>query len=1149
MNRYSFTRCLGSRKRTFARSLALVSRTAIAASILYTGTASADPAVYFNEDVTAGIQTFNDTISAADANYNSTHSGSTQTSDVYEFDILNTSGDTFLVISGGGAPSVIVKTTRAGSPASNSGNGDEGSDGFTNWSNSHNGTFAGAEALGYTFSFYQADGTTPFSMNALGTMVNDWGTCCTYSNPTPDGSTADASEVYLRFGTSDPLLLGGISSSIGGTEHFIGAINDTNFFNTVTVIATGNGEYFGVGGYLIFSSVALNSVPAGSSVVNGSGLQSPTVTIPDIDTGTTYYTAAQLGASQVNPNFVGGTLRFDMDTFVGAKFTVQSQGGTVDTESNFVSVTGGFTGVGNIRKAGQGVLILSGTNTNDGGFSVEEGTLRASSDENLGGGPLTIGNAIFQAGADMSSSRQMIVEHSNSRVDLQSHDLTWQGTISGTGALNVLGTGVLTLTGTNTYTGGTNVAGGTLRASDDESLGGGALTIGNAIFQVAGDLSSERQMIVTDENSRVDLQDHNVTWQGAISGDGTLNVLGSGRLTLTGANTYTGGTNVDGGTLAGSTDSIQGYILNNGMIEFDQSGDGSFGGGMNGAGGLHKLGLGMLELTGLNLIDGDSYVDAGGLSVNGVLGANLLTIADGASLLGSGGVDGNVLVLSGGMLRPGNSPGTLYVSGDVTLNDGAIYLPEIDGRVYSPTGGAGSYDRLVLTGDGATFTAAGTINPILRGISGSANNDFTPVIGDMFTVVTADNIAGAFDSIVQPTADLPSNTRFNVIYNADSIQLALVANSLGMLAWTDGLRSNAILAGLGLDAATGNGQQANGALEDLFAELNGMTEAQVGAALASMSGDFHAHVLESTESILAGSDDMIMSAALGDLGVTGIDNELKNGVRIWSRADARGASYDPDAAGMGFDEDVYGLTVGATFIDTPDMRIGVAGSYKTVELYNDTANGATNHMWSAYAYGSRAMTTRLTLSGLVGYTKAAPKTNRTTVLSSAVAYTRSDESVSVTHAQLEARYKLAKTGETSVYAIGGLRAAYLNVDAYREEGNVDYAELSLNGESRNTVQTKLGGEIARTVAGTDLAVFTNWTRDIGDDPTVERTAWLGDAFWQVQSTDRSLDTYNYGFNARRDITDRVGVELEYTGRYNASNYDAQQLMIGVNVVW
>ena len=1141
--------CYGGRKRTLARSIAAVSLTAIAASILSSGTAAADPAVYFNDDVDAGIQTFEDTITAADNAYNNDNPGSTRSSTIYAFDILNTTGDTFLVIGAGGAPSVTVKTIWNGNPASNNQNGDNGSDGFTNWGNSHDGTFAGAEALGYTYQFFEADGTTPFDMNALGTMVNDWGTCCTYSNPTPDGSTADASEVYLRFGTSDPLLLGGISSSIGGTEHFIGAINDTNFFNQVTVIATGNGEYFGVGGYLTFSTVALNSVPSGSSVVSGDGLENPAATIPDIDTGSTYYTATQLGASQVNPNFVGGTLRFDMDTFVGASFTVQSQGGTMDTEGNIVSVTGGFSGAGNMKKTGSGTLVLDGTNTNQGGFSILEGILRASHDQSLGGGPLTIGNATFQSGANLVSARQMVVEHSNSRIDVQNHDVEWQGAISGAGTLNVLGTGRLLLSGTNTYTGGTNIQSGSLLVTGDESLGTGALTIGNAKFVTGYDMSSARQMILSHANSTVDVESGELTWNGVISGSGALNFDGTGRLVLTGANTYTGGTNIMEGTLAGSTSSLQGTIVNNGMIEFDQSADGTFGGAMTGTGGFSKFGDGVLRMAGITSLGGNSVIESGGLDVNGVFGTNLLTVRNGASLLGTGGVDGSVIVLSGGMLKPGNSPGTLYVSGDVTLSDGSLFYTEIDGRTYSAAGGAGSYDRLVLTGTGATFTANGTINPVLRGISGNANNDFDAEIGDVFTVVVADNIAGTFDSIDQPAAGIPANTRFNLIYNQNSIQLALVAQSLGVLARDGGLRSNAIDAGTGLDIATGYGQSTDGVLTSLFSDFNGMSASQINAALASLSGDIHAHVLESTESVIAGSDSMILSAAKGQTGIGGVDTELKNGIHLWSRADARGASYDPDAAGMGFDEDVYGLTIGATFINRHDLRVGVAGSYKTAEIYNDSANGAASQMLSAYLYGSRAVTTRLTLSGLIGHTQAAVKTNRTTVFADAVAYTKSDKPVSMTHAQLEARYLAATIGETSVYAIGGLRAAALNVHKYAEVGNMLEARLTLEEQGRDTLQSKLGAEIARRVAGTDVAVFADWTRDIGDDPTVERNVWLGNAVWQTQSTDRGLDTYNYGFSAQRKVNDRIGLELEYKGQYNSPNYDAQQLMFGVNLVW
>lgn len=1597
MYRYPGARRSGARTHSRSRYATIVSHAAIAACLAYASPAAADTAVYFNDDIEAGKQTFVNTIAAADANHNANNPDSQQTSHIYEFDILNTSGHTFLVIGSNGAPSVVVKTTQGGNPAANNGVGNNGSDGFTNWSNSHNGTFASAEAMGYKFSFFEADGTTPFSMNALGTLVNDWGTCCTANNPTPSGGTANASEVYLRFGSTTPILLGGISSSISSTEHFIGAINDANFFDQVTVIATGNGEYFGAGGYLTFSTVALNSVPAGSSVVEGDGLENPATTIPDIDTDNAYYTAAQLGASEVNPNFVGGTLRFNMDTFVNSGFTVQSQGGTIDTEGNMVSITGGFSGAGAMQKTGSGLLILTGTNTQDGGFNILEGVLRASSDANLGGGPLRIGNAVFQAGGDMNSNREMFVDHAGSRFDVQSHEVDWSGNISGDGALNLLGDGLLVLTGdndyaggtfveqgtlagaagalqgnianngavefrqdqdgnysgemsgnglmrkvgdgtlvlsgantytggtevisgllagtagalqgniannsavefrqdqdgnydgdmsgdgllrkvgdgtlllsgANTYTGGTEVVSGTLAgssgalqgdianagtvefrqdqdgvyagtvsgegnlrkvgdgvlmltgantygggtevvsgalagaagalqgdivndanvifvqahdgdysgvmsgsgilrkmgdgelwlsgantysggtdvmqgvlggtaeslrgtiwngatvefrqmsegtyagqmsgegvlrktgdgtliltgnnaytggtevlsgtlagaagaiqgdisntgtvefrqdqdgiyagdisgnghvrktgsgilwmtgenaytgstevaegilmgsaaaiqgdvlnqgsvvfiqtadgiyagimsgdgtlsklgegrlqlsgentftgdisvlegilaASHDTNLGTGSLVVGNAVFQAMEDLQTNRGLTIGHAGSRIDVQASEVIWNGVISGTGTLNLLGEGRLELTGANTYTGGTYIEQGTLSGAAGAIQGDVWNDGTLEFQQNEDGAYAGTIIGDGQLRKLGNGLLRLTGQSAIAGTTFLDEGSLSVDGLLGTELLTVAGGTSLYGNGGIDGAVMVLSGGRLKPGNSPGTLYVSGDVTLSAGSVFEAEIDGRVWNAAGGAGSYDRIVLTGDGATFTAGGSINPILRGITGDANNAFTPVIGDIFTIVTADNVTGSFDTIVQPQTGLAPNTRFKVLYNEESIQLALVARSLATLAQDNALRSNAFALGAGLDLATAQGEQANGALLALFSEFDGMSQAQVANALASLSGDMHAHVIESTESLLRSSDEIVMSAAIGGRTVGGMDRELKDGTRVWARAEAGGASYDPDAAGFGFDEDAYGLTMGVTFLNTPELRAGVAGSYKTVELYNDTANGATNHMLSGYAYGSRMVSSRLTLSGLLGYTQASPTVARTTALKSGVAFTRSDKQISATHAQLEARYRLLNVGDTSAYAIAGLRTAFTNVGAYRETGNMDHAELELEAESRQTTQASLGAEVARSVAGTDFSLFANWARDIGDDPTVERSAWLGDALWQIQSAERALDTYTYGINARRNLNERVGLELSYKGRYNSPNYDAQQLLIGINVAW
>src|SRR3546814_1314161 len=86
--------------------------------------------------------------------------------------------------------------------------------------------------------------------------------------------------------------------------------------------------------------------------------------------------------------------------------------------------------------------------------------------------------------------------------------------------------------------------------------------------------------------------------------------------------------------------------------------------------------------------------------------------------------------------------------------EGSLLALDIDG--LTPGNGAGHYDTLVLTGANSVYTADGTIAPPLRGITGSANNDFTPKIGQTFQAVTAEGgVQGTFDALEQPSAGLP----------------------------------------------------------------------------------------------------------------------------------------------------------------------------------------------------------------------------------------------------------------------------------------------------------------------------------------------------------------------------------------------------------
>ncbi len=468
---------------------------------LLSSAASAVPAVFFNDDLAAGRLTLLNAINLSDQAYNTANPTTPRTSTIFEIDITNTltnASGVFSVTTG--STTVWVRTTQAGSIALNNSNGDLGGDGFTNWSNSYSGAFAGAEALAYQLDFFADAGlTTPFDMNAVGLNVNDWGTCCTSGNPTPLGGTANASEIYLRFltgGSDSLLLLGGIAqgSENNGIEHFIGAINDTNFFNSVRVIATGNGEFFGAGGILIFSSVEIGSTPPGLSVISGGGLipgtqllywdgagpagdgivQGGTGTWTTTSTNFTDQAGTGTGANTPQPStpIFGGTggtvtvdnsagqvtvtgMTFDVNgyTITGdpvalsgttATFTVTNAGDTAIIDSD---LTGGST----IAKQGAGTLRING----DIGASpvvVEAGTLSGvGSAGGILAGPGSVvapGGAAGTIGSLVANGASGFASGSRYNVDLAANGTGDRITIVGAGTIATGTTLAVTRSGT-----------------------------------------------------------------------------------------------------------------------------------------------------------------------------------------------------------------------------------------------------------------------------------------------------------------------------------------------------------------------------------------------------------------------------------------------------------------------------------------------------------------------------------------------------------------------------------------------------------------------------------------------------------------------------------------------------------------------------
>ncbi len=172
-----------------------------------------------------------------------------------------------------------------------------------------------------------------------------------------------------------------------------------------------------------------------------------------------------------------------------------------------------------------------------------------------------------------------------------------------------LGSGVMVFEGTNTYGAGTTISEGTLILRENGSLGTGAV-VNNGTLEF--DYSADK------------------TIPNAISGDGVVIKNGQGTVTISGANTYTGGTTISQGTLK-LTDSGAlgtGAIVNNGTLEFAHSTDQTFSSVISGSGTIRKTGAGTLSLssTSNNSIDNELFIENGTVALtNSVNGNNRFT--------------------------------------------------------------------------------------------------------------------------------------------------------------------------------------------------------------------------------------------------------------------------------------------------------------------------------------------------------------------------------------------------------------------------------------------------------------------------------------------------------------------------------------------
>jgi autotransporter-associated beta strand protein/T5SS/PEP-CTERM-associated repeat protein len=402
----------------------------------------------------------------------------------------------------------------------------------------------------------------------------------------PGSTVTVAAGGFTGIGVLGP---GALTISNGGVLNSQGGAEVDSFFGASTVDVTGPGSQWNIGGFGLSVGGGTTGGVGRLTISDGAVVNTNVAFIGDNDDGSSFVLVTGTGSRVTATTglsigdggcgcgplvgtlaiadggvveaadtriLTGSTLRLGTGGLGGTLITptILNDGAIVANFTDTLTLAADISGLGTLSKAGVGTLILAGNNSYTGGTSITGGFINFNSANSFGSGTITIdgGGLQWATGNSADISAQLAAfGASGTTFDTNGNNVTLAASLSGLGGLTKTGAGTMTLSGVNSYQGGTAINGGTLAVTAAANLGAasGGLAFGGGTLQFLAGFITNRAVTLNAGGGTFDTNGNNATLAGAIGGAGGLTKVGVGTMTLSGTGTYIGNTTVNAGTL------------------------------------------------------------------------------------------------------------------------------------------------------------------------------------------------------------------------------------------------------------------------------------------------------------------------------------------------------------------------------------------------------------------------------------------------------------------------------------------------------------------------------------------------------------------------------------------------------------------------